>query len=151
MRSLTDLGSALATYGGLPYLVSLHFRALWVVSIQIDFSYPGCTIHVHIIHHYSMKDTLQYSSLHSCDSISLLLSIFPMYACENDLSRNIYFMFFLIEYFLISLEILFLQGIIAQGLSSSREFWNYLFSLVECIQSPIPLWRRTSLACNIFS
>ena len=47
MRSLTDLESALATYGGLSYLVSLPSWALWVVSNTTRFYLKGCTIYVH--------------------------------------------------------------------------------------------------------
>ena len=58
------------------------------------------------------KDTLQYSSLHSYDSFSFLLSIFLVYACENYLSIKIYLLCFFLSsmiYLIISLELLFLH------------------------------------------
>ena len=97
------------------------------------------------------KDTLQYSSLHSCDSISFLLSIFPIYSCENYLSSKIYFLCFFLAYFIIALEPLFLHGIRAQACSSSIDLRSYLFSLAEHIRSHIPLRRRACLTYNIFS
>ena len=116
MRSLIDFGSALATYGGLSYLVSLSFWDWWIVSNTTRFYQWGmhylCTLLFIII---QQKDTLQYSSLHSRDSVSILLFIFLVYACENYLSRNIYFIYFFLEYLLIALELLFLHGIRVQG------------------------------------
>ena len=96
--------------------------------------YYLCTLLFIII---QWKDTLQYSSLHSCDSISILLSIFPVYACESYLSIKIYFMWFFLE-----LDFLSLHGIRVQGCSSSTYLRTYMFSLLECIQSLIPLSRR---------
>ena len=110
MRSLNDLGSVLATCGGLSYLVSLSFWAWWVVSNTTRFYLWGmyylCRLLFIII---KWKDTLQYQYLHSCDSVSFLLSIFPVYACENYLSSMIYFLWFFLESFLIEMELLFLQ------------------------------------------
>ena len=136
MRSLTDFGSALATYGGLSYLVSLSFWAWWFFSNTTRFYLLGmyylCTLLFIVI---QWKDTLQYSSLHSCDSVS----IFLVYVCKNYLSRKIYFMCLFLTYLLIALEILCLHGIRAQGCSSSKNLRRYPFSPSERIQSPIPL------------
>ena len=119
MGSLTDLGNFLATYGGLSYLVSLSFWDWWVVSNTTLFYLWGmyylCALLFTII---KCKDALQYSSLHSCDSVSFFLSIFPMYACENYISRKIYFLCLFLASFLIALEILFLQ----YGLTSTGAF-----------------------------
>ena len=79
MRSLIDLGSALATYGGLLYFDKSAFLSFMNCFHTIRFSYL-CTLLFIII---QRKDTHQYSSLHSCDSVSFLLSIFLVYACEN--------------------------------------------------------------------
>ena len=128
MRSLTDLEIALATYGGLSYLLSLPFWYWWDVSITTWFylwwMYYLCTLVFIII---QWKDTLQYSSLHSCDSISFLLSIFPLYACENYLSRKLYFMCFFLASLLISLKLLFWHGINTQGSSTSIGLRIYFF------------------------
>ena len=70
--------------------------------------YYLCTLLFVII---QWKDTLQYSSLHSCDSVSFLLSVFPMYSCENYISSKIYFQCFFLASLLIALELLFLQPI----------------------------------------
>ena len=136
MSSLTDLGCALATYGGLSYLVSLSFWSWWVVSNKTWFYQWGmyylCTL---LFINIKRKDTLQYSSLHSRDLVSILLSIFPMCACENYLSSKIYFL-----WFLLILEILFIYGIKAllhgiqvKGFSSSIELrsTSSLLSLSE--------------------
>ena len=70
--------------------------------------YYLCTLLFIII---QWKDTLQYSSLHSCDSVSFLLSIFIVYACKNYLNNKIYFLCFFLASLLIELELLFLHGI----------------------------------------
>ena len=98
VRSLIYLGSALATYGGLLYELSAflsfmsclhttHKVSLFELyelspynSIFIWGMYYLCTLLFIII---QWKDTHQYSSLHSCDSFSFLLSIFHVYACGN--------------------------------------------------------------------
>ena len=67
-----------------------------------------------------------------------LLSIFPVYACENYLSSKIYFQCFFLEYLIIKLELLFLHGIRA------TRFIYYFYRVEECFQSRIPLWRRAS-------
>ena len=84
VRSLIDWGSALATYGGLLYFGKLAFlrfmSCLHTTWFFLWGMYYLCTL-LFIINQW--KDTLQYSSLHSCDSVSFLLSIFLVYACEN--------------------------------------------------------------------
>ena len=109
MRSLTDLGCALATYGGFSYLVSQPFWAVWVVSIKLDFPMRGVLFMYTIIHNYSME--VQYSFIHSCDSVSFLLSIFPVYACENYLSRKIFVLCFFLKSLLIAFELLVIQSL----------------------------------------
>ena len=47
MRSLNYYKSALATYGGLSYLLSLFFELDELLPMQIEFTYEGCTIYVH--------------------------------------------------------------------------------------------------------
>ena len=105
MSPLTDLGSALVTYGGLSYLVRDVLLMSFMSCLHTTRFYLWgmdylCTLLFIII---QWKDTLQYSSLHSCDFVSCLLSIFPVYVCENYLSSKIYFLCFFLASFLIAL------------------------------------------------
>ena len=133
MRFLTTLGSALSTYGGLSYLVSLPFCALWVVSIQLDFSYEGCTIYVH--YYLSLFNGRIHSNIHLLIHViqSLFFSLVFLCMLMRILSRNIYFLSLFLAYFLIALELLFLHGIKVQGCSIYTEFrsTSSLLSLSE--------------------
>ena len=81
-----------------------------------------------IIHHYSMEGYTPIF-ISSFMWFSLYYSLyFPVYACENYLSRKIYFMCFFLAYLFIALKILFLHGIIAQGCSISIDLRSYIFS-----------------------
>ena len=64
-------------------LASQPFWDLWVVSIQFDFPMRDVLFMYIIIHHYSMEGYTPIWSLHSCDSVSFLLSMFFVYDCEN--------------------------------------------------------------------
>ena len=83
-------------------LVSQPFWALWVVSIQLDFPmrmYYLCTLLLIII---QWKDTHQYSSLHSCDSVSFF-SLFFLCMLVRILNSKIYFLCFFLASLLIAL------------------------------------------------
>ena len=91
--------------------------------------YYLCTLLFIII---QWKDTLQYSYLHSCDSISFLLSIFHVYSSESYLSSKIYFMCFFLAsriYLLIALKLLFLHGIRATWITTlqSSTWYHIIF------------------------
>ena len=77
--------------------------------IQLDFTYEGCTIYVHYYSSLFNGRIHSNKSLHSCDSVSIILSIFHVYPCENYLSSKIYFMCFFLAYLLIELDLFFLQ------------------------------------------
>ena len=115
MRSLTDLGSALATYVGLSYFGKLSFLSFMSCLHTNRFSYEGCTIYVH--YYSSLFNGRIHSNIHLFIHVihSILLSIFPVYACENYLSSNIYFHFFLLTYLVIALEIIFLHIFFKKG------------------------------------
>ena len=110
MRLLTYLGSALATYGGLSYfgkstflsfMSCLHANRFFLLGM-----YYLCTLLFIII---KWKDTHQYSSLHSCDSISFLLSTF-LCMLVRIISSKIYFLCFFLASLLIALIYYFYRG-----------------------------------------
>ena len=103
MRSLTYLGSALATCGGLSYLVSMPFWALWVVSIQLNFTYHGCNIYVH---YYSLLfNAIIHSNIHLFIYViqSLFFSLFFLCMLVRILGSKIYFLCFFLASLLIAL------------------------------------------------
>ena len=101
MSSLTNLGSSLATCGGLSYLVSLYFWAWWVVSNTNQFYLWGkhylCTLLSIII------NGRIHSNIHLFIHViqSLFFSLFFLCMLVRILSSKIYFLFF----FLASLHI----------------------------------------------
>ena len=85
-------------FGKYPFLIFMScLHTTWFYLWGIDYL---CTLLFIII---QWKYTLQYSSLHSCDLVSILLSIFHVYACENDLSSKIYFLCLFLASLLIAL------------------------------------------------
>ena len=87
MRSLTDQGSALATYGDLSYLVSLLYELDELSPMQVEFTYDSrgmyylCTL-LFIINKW--KDILQYSSLLHVIQSLYLLCILLVHVCNNN-------------------------------------------------------------------
>ena len=83
MRSLIDKESALETYGGLSYLVSMFSELDELSPMQLEFTYEGCTIYVH--YYSSLINGRIRSNIHiSFMTQSLyILSIFLVHACEN--------------------------------------------------------------------
>ena len=83
VRSLIDLGSALATYGGLLYFGKSAFLSFMRCLHTTWFSYEGCTIYVH--YYSSLFNGRIQTNIHLFIHVivSFLLSIFPVYACEN--------------------------------------------------------------------
>ena len=84
VRSLIDLGSALATYGGLLYFGKSAFLSFMSCFHTIRFSYEGCTIYVH--YYSSLFNRRIHTNMHLFIHViqSLFFSLFfPAYACEN--------------------------------------------------------------------
>ena len=94
MRSLIDLVSALATYGGLLYFGKWTFWDLWVVSIQFNFPMRDVLLMYTIIHHYSME---------GCTPIFISSFMWFMCMLVTILSSKIYFMCFFLESLLIAI------------------------------------------------
>ena len=83
MGSLTDLGSALATYGGLSYLVSDYFELYELFPYNSIFLMRDVLFMYTIIHNYSMEGYTPIF-ISSFMQFSLFSSLyFPVYACEN--------------------------------------------------------------------
>ena len=115
VRSLIYLGSALATYGSFLYFSKSTFKALWVVSIQIDFNMRDVLFIYTISHHYSIKGYTPISISSFMWFSLFFFSLFFLCIFVRILSIKIYFLWFFLAYFLIALELLFLHGIRATG------------------------------------
>ena len=124
-------------------------------------THEGCTIYVYYYSSLIMECYTPIFISSSCDSVSLSSLYFPC-ACMWELSySNIYFLCFFfasrLYYNMLSeLQFIhgikdFLHGIRAQVCSSSTELRSYLFSLLEHIESLIPLWRRACIKLTRFS
>ena len=138
MRSLIDLVSALATYGGL-----LHFGKSAFMSCfhTIRFSYEGFTIYVH--YYSSLFNGRIHTNIHLFIHVfqSLFFSLFFLCMLMRLLSSKIYFLCFFLESLHIALIYYFYMVSELQGWSISTKRF----------QSLIPLWRRACLAYKIFS
>ena len=129
---LIDLGSALATYGGLLYFGKSAFLRFMSFLQTTQFSYEGCTIYVN--YYSSLLNGRIHTNIHLFIHViqSLFFSLFfPVYACENSQQQDLFpvLLFSIIAH---SIDLLFLHGI-----KESRLIKFYRFE--EHIQSPIPL------------
>ena len=157
MRSLIDLGSALATYGGLLYFGKSAFFIFMSCLHTIWFSYEGCTIYVH--HYSSLFNGRIHTNIHIFIHViqSLFFSLFFLCMLVRILSIKIYFMCLLLASLIIALIYYFYMLLELQG----SQLCNPLNSIIatrlikfyrvkERIQSPSPLWRRACLDYKIF-
>ena len=103
VRSLIDLGSALATYGGLLYFGKLSFLSFMSCLHTTWFSYEGCTIYVHYCS--SLFNGRIRTNIHLFIHVihSLFFSLFLLCMFVRILSSKIYFMCFFLTSLLITL------------------------------------------------
>ena len=77
MRSLIELEIALATYGGLSYLVSLLSELDELSPMQLKFTYEECTIYAH--YYSSLINVRIHSNIHIF-FMQLSLFIFSLFS-----------------------------------------------------------------------
>ena len=144
--NMIDLGSALATYGGLLYFGKSTFMSFMSCFHIIVFSYEGCTIYVH--HYSSLFNGRIHTNIHLFPHMiqSLLFSLFFLCMLVRILNSKIYFLCFFLASFLIELIYNLYMVSYIQG---SKPFHLLLGIRVAClikfyrveerIQSHIPL------------
>ena len=122
VRSLIDLGSALATYGGLLYFGKSAFLSFMSCLHTTKFSYEGCTIYVH--YYSSLFNGRINTNIHLFIHViqSLFFSLVFLCMLVRIISRKIYFLCFFIASFLIALIYYFYTYI----RNSSSEEHGYL-------------------------
>ena len=143
MGSLTNLGSALATYGDLSYFGKSSFLSIMSCLHTTLFFYEGCTIYVH--YYSSLFNERIHTNIHLFIHVihPLFFSLFFLCMLVRILSSKIYFLCFFLESLLIALIYYFLHGIRATGSttlpSSTATMLIKFYRVEERIQSPIPL------------
>ena len=103
MSSLIDLGSALATYGGLIYFGKSSFLSFMSCLHTNRFSYQGCTIYVH--YYSSLLNGRIHTNIYLFIHViqSLFVSLFFLCMLVRILSSKIYFLCFFLASLLIAL------------------------------------------------
>ena len=115
MRSLTDLESDLATFGGFLYFGKSTFLSFRSCINTTRFSYEGFTIYVH--YYSSLFNGRIHTNIHLFIHViqSLFFSLVFLCMLVRILSSKIYFPCFFLAYMFIALKLLFLHGIRATG------------------------------------
>ena len=120
--SLTDLGSALATYGCLSYFGKSTFLRFMSCLHTTKFVYEGCTIYVQ--YYSSLFNGMIHTNMHFLIHVlqSLFFSLFFLCMLVRILSNKIYFLCFFLAYFLIALIYYFYKIKLTLSISSLNPF-----------------------------